>query len=108
MPFLLSLLVKTRLRFHRRTDAGGVGRIGLREVSELAFDDLFRHAGHGRRDIFVQPLFLFFRHQAIEVPGLGVIVVAIAMIVPVGVAGDLQRRFLRLGSSTGPPKLFGS
>lgn len=68
--------------------------VGLGEVAELVLDDLRRHAGHGPGDVVVQPLALGRAQQAVEISRLGVVVVANPMIIAVGSAGDLQRRFL--------------
>ena len=73
-------------------DAGRVGRIDLGEMAELAVDDVAWHAGHGGGDVLEQALALPVVEQAEQGAGLAIVVVAGAMIVAVGVAGDAQRR----------------
>jgi len=62
-------------------------------VDELALHNFLGHTGHRGGGVFEQPLLLVRRHQAEQIPRLRVIVIAIAMTIAVGIAGDLERRF---------------
>src|SRR6266699_5135208 len=77
---------------HATRDPGSVVRMGFVEMCDLALDDLDRHALHGLGNVVHQPGSFIRIHKAEQIARLPVIVVAVAVIVAVGVAGDLQRR----------------
>src|ERR1700745_352064 len=70
---------------HPLGNADTVVRVGTVEMRNLPLDYLNRHAVHGRSYVFEKLLLLRRRHQAEQVTGLAVIVIAIAMIVAVHV-----------------------
>src|SRR6266446_46125 len=90
------LLRGDRLRFEidaqRLRDASAVCGIGLVAVNDLPLDDLDRHALHRCPVVLEELLLLDGGHQPEQVAGLTIVVVAVAVIVAVGVARDLQRR----------------
>ncbi len=88
----------------RRSHAGGVVGIDELELLELTFDDFRRYALHGTGDVAVEPLLLGLVEQPVQGARLRIIVVALAMVVPVGVAGDFQRRFGHVGALGGTSK----
>lgn len=64
-----------------------VGRIRLVEVADLALLDLPRHRPHRAHDIADQLALLIRAHQTEQVTRLGVVIVADAVIVAVGIPG---------------------
>ena len=74
-----------RLRY-----AETVSRIGAEKVADLTQLDFPRHGGHVSGDVAKETLLLLGRKEAEEIPRLRVIVVALAVIVAVGIAGDFQ------------------
>ena len=66
-------------------------------MANLAADDLDGHAAHGVGDVVHEPLALLVIEQTEEIAGLGVVVIADAMIVALGIAGDRERRFAKAG-----------
>ena len=67
--------------------AASIVRIGLVEVDELTHPDALGHAIHRGGDVAEPLLFLVVVHEAEKVAGLGVVVVADAMVVAVRIAG---------------------
>src|SRR5258705_4062916 len=76
----------------RLRDAGAVVGIRTLEVHCLPLDDVERNAVDRRLDVVEQLVLLLRRHQPEEIAGLTVIIVAVAVIVAVGIAGEFQRR----------------
>src|SRR5258708_16121310 len=76
----------------RLGDAGAVFGIGSVAVDDLPLDDLDRHALHRCLVVLKELLLLAGRHEPEQVARLTIIVVAVAVILAVGVARDLQRR----------------
>src|SRR5690606_16793287 len=74
--------------------AQAVVRIGAEEVADLAQLNLARNTGHVSGDVAAETLLLVRTQQAEEIAGLRVVVVALAMVVAIGVAGDLERRLV--------------
>ncbi len=70
--------------------------LGVRLFAEAnpAQLNFLRHTFHRAGGVGKQPLLLVFRHQAEQVAGLRIVVIALALVVAVSVAGDLERRFI--------------
>jgi hypothetical protein len=64
----------------------------LREMPKLTLDDELRDALHRRGDVGEEPGLLAVVEQIEQRAGLHVILVAIAVVEAVRIAGDLQRR----------------
>jgi hypothetical protein len=71
---------------------GAIGRVRPVEVAGLADLDLARHAGYSPHQVAGEPAAPVRTHRAIEVAGLGVVVVDRIVVEAVGVSGDLRRR----------------
>src|SRR5712672_4167310 len=86
------LLRGDRLRFEidaqRLRDARAICEIGLVAVDDLPRDDLDRYALHRRLVVMEELVLLVGRHQPEEIARLTVIIIAVAVIVAVGIAGD--------------------
>src|ERR1700687_1586558 len=78
-------IVIRRLELHRLGHAGAVGGIALSEQRDLPALDLDRHALHRRSDVVEQTLLLLGVDQAIQVAGLRVVVIAVAVVVAIGI-----------------------
>jgi hypothetical protein len=77
-------------------------------MADLAQLDRRRNPLHRSGDVVEELPLLASRHQPEEGAGLSVIVVADAVVIAIGVTGNVQRRVLEARASIGPPKLFGS
>src|ERR1043165_2831665 len=75
----------------RGPDSRAVGGIALREVRDLAREDFLRHAAHGRGEVVEEAFAVRGVEEAEEVAGLRVVVVAEAVVVAVGGAGERER-----------------
>ncbi len=84
--------------FQSFADPRAVILVNFVEKVNLPVDDLLRHSLHRVGDIAKQPLFLIVIKQLEEGPGLGEIITAFAMVVAVGIAGDLSGGSLRRDS----------
>src|SRR3954471_781403 len=84
--------LRREINAKRLRDAGAVVGIGTIEVHDLPLNDVERNAVHRRLDVVEQLVLLLRRHQPEKIAGLTVIIVAVAVIVAVGIAGDFQRR----------------
>ena len=84
-----------------------VGGVGLVEMGELLVDNGRRDPLHRLGNIAEEALFLGVIKQAEEVPGLGVVVIARAVKIAVGVARNLQRRLAPTAVLLWPAKAVG-
>ena len=75
----------------RLGNASAVFGVGPVAVDDLPLHDLDRHAFHRYLVVLEELLLLVGRHEPEQVARLTIIVVAVAVIVAVGVARDLQR-----------------
>jgi hypothetical protein len=70
--------------------------MNLLEMAQLAFDDVIRHPLHGLGDVREKPGLLALVKQIEQRSGLDVIIVALAVIVTVCIAGNLQWQFRKI------------
>src|SRR5690606_25851982 len=80
----------------RSADTGAVFGVHLIEQLALALDDFGRHPAHRSGDIGEQTLLLALVKEVEQRARLAEIVITFAVVVPVGVARNLERRLLHI------------